>query len=143
MKRVTCMFSLVLVGTIALGLAASPTLHAEQKKEYVVKAKTKTLLKTALHGVPGKKVTIFRAKFPAGYVGGRHSHSGPIFVYVLKGSFTIEEQGKGKKTFQAGQLYVEPIGQIMQAKNLSAKEPIEVLVFQVSGEGEPLMYKAK
>jgi hypothetical protein len=31
----------------------------------------------------------------------------------------------------------------MQAKNTNAGEPMEMTVVQVSGEGEPLMYKAE
>ena len=143
MKRVTCIFSLILVGTIVLGLAANRTLKAEQKKKYVTKAETKTLLKEPLHGVPGKQVTILRIKLSPGFVGGRHSHSGPVFVYVLKGAFTIDEDGKAQKTLRPGQLYVEPIGNIMQPRNLSTTEGTKILVIQVSSEGKPLMYKPK
>jgi hypothetical protein len=31
----------------------------------------------------------------------------------------------------------------MQAKNTNAGEPMEMLVVQISDEGEPLMYKAE
>jgi quercetin dioxygenase-like cupin family protein len=144
MKRVMCIFSLSLAGTIALGLAAGPSLHAQQKKEeYVVKAETKTLLKQALHGVPGKEVHIRHMKFPGGFVGGKHTHSGPVFVYILKGALTIDVKGRATETLRPGQLYVEPIGQVMQGKNSSTTEPTEILVFQVSGKGKAMMYKAK
>jgi quercetin dioxygenase-like cupin family protein len=76
-------------------------------------------------------------------VGGRHYHTGPVYVYVLEGRFTVDEQGKPRQTFTAGQLYEEPIGTPMQARNISASEPLKVLLFQVHGHGEPLAYKAE
>ena len=55
---------------------------------------------------------------------------------------TIEEEGKPTHTFEAGQLYEEPIGNPMQGFNKSADELTELLVIQVQNEGEPLMYQA-
>lgn len=137
--------SMIIIGVfvVALGALSSRSLQAEQKQEYVVKAETNTLVETSLHGVPGKKLNIRHFKLPPGYVGGKHYHSGPVFVYVLKGSFAIDEAGKSRQIFKAGQVYQEPVGSTMQASNLSTSEPIEILVIQVYGEGEALMYKAK
>jgi quercetin dioxygenase-like cupin family protein len=70
-------------------------------------------------------------------------HTGPVYVYVLEGAFTIDEQGKERRTFKPGELYKEPIGAPMQARNLSASKPLKLLVFQVTPEGEPLMVKAE
>jgi quercetin dioxygenase-like cupin family protein len=121
-----------------------PAAFAQEKKEvYVPTADLKTLVGEPLHGVAGKQVTILHGTFPAGWVGGRHYHTGPVYVYVLEGSFTIDEQGKPRRTFTAGQLYVEPIGIPMQARNIGAVEQLKALVFQVHGEGEPLAYKAE
>jgi len=47
------------------------------------------------------------------------------------------------QTFEAGQLYEEPIGNSMQAFSKSADEATELLVFQVQNEGEPLMYQVE
>lgn len=127
----------IVVGASSIGLV-----YAQQKQEYVPRAETKKLVETALHGVAGKKVTIVQFKLSPEWMGGKHYHTGPVFVYVAKGALTIEEAGKPQQTFRAGQLYVEPIGQTMRGRNLSTKEAAEIVVFQVHGEGEPLMYKA-
>ena len=66
-----------------------------------------------------------------------------MYVYILKGPFTVDEQGKGPRVFERGQVYEEPIGEPMQARNTNAGEPMEMLVVQISDEGEPLMYKAE
>lgn len=77
----------------------------------------------------------------AGWLDGKHYHTGPVYVYVLEGSFTIDEQGKERQTFGPGELYKEPIGTPMQARNLNASEPLKLLVVQIIPEGEAPMYK--
>ena len=109
----------------------------------MTKAERNILVEKPLSGVDGKIVSINHFKFPTEYVGGKHYHSGPTYVYVLKGTLTIEEEGKPTQTFEAGQLYEEPIGNPMQGFNKSADEPTELLVIQVQNEGEPLMYQAE
>jgi quercetin dioxygenase-like cupin family protein len=127
----------------AVALIAQPVLAQEKKEEYVTKAERNILVEKPLPGVDGKIVSINHFKLPMEYVGGKHYHSGPTYVYVLKGTLVIEEEGKPVQTFQAGELYEEPIGNPMQAFNKSANEPIELLVVQVQNEGEPLMYQAE
>ncbi|HET9316799.1 MAG TPA: hypothetical protein VFQ51_14490 [Vicinamibacteria bacterium] len=62
---------------------------------------------------------------------------------VLEGRFTVDEQGKPRQTFTAGQLYEEPIGTPMQARNIGASEQLKVVLFQVHRHGEPLAYRAE
>ena len=129
----------------AAALALSTTAYAQQKtkEEYKSTAEIKTLVQKPLPGVEGKQVTIMHVTAPAEWVGGKHYHTGPVYVYILKGPFTIDEEGKSTQVFETGQVYEEPIGQPMQAKNTNADGPMEMLVVQISNEGEPLMYKAE
>ena len=133
-----------LVGAAA-ALALSATVHAQEKtkEEYKSTAEIKTLVQKPVPGVEGKQLTIFHVSAPPEWVGGKHYHTGPVYVYVLKGPFTVDEEGKGTQVFETGQVYEEPIGEPMQAKNTNAGEPMEMLVVQISDEGEPLMYKAE
>jgi len=129
---------------IALGASGAFEVSAQEKKEvYVPAADVKTLLDRPLPGVEGKQVTVLHGTFPAGWVGGAHYHSGPVYVYVLEGTFTVDEQGKPRQTITAGQLYEEPIGMPMQARNISVSQPLKILLFQVNRQGEPLAYKAE
>lgn len=127
----------------AFALIAQTALAQEQKEEYVSTAERNVLVEEPLAGAEGKIVSINHFQMPAEWVGGKHYHSGPTYVYVLQGTLTIEEDGKPTQTFAAGDLYVEPIGSPMQAFNKSADEPIEILLFQVQNEGEPLMYQVE
>ncbi len=129
---------------LAAVIVAALSVNAEEKKEeYVSKAERTTLSEKPLRGVEGEMISINRLKLPAGFVGGKHYHSGPVYVYIQKGTFKVEEEGGLVKTFKAGELYEEPVGKTMQAFNKSADEPIHLLVIQVYGKGEPLMYKAE
>lgn len=125
-----------------LALAAAAPWHAaEAQQEYVPKAKVQTLLQGPLAGAEGKEVIIKHFAFPAGYVGERHSHTGPVFVYVLKGELTVETE-RGLERYKAGELYPEPLNRVMQGKNVSASDELEIVVFQVGDVGKPMMIKA-
>jgi quercetin dioxygenase-like cupin family protein len=133
----------LMAGIAAGGIGVSGASAQEKKDVYVPTADVKTLAERPLHGVDGKRVTILHGTFPASWVGGPHYHTGPVYVYVLEGSFTVDEQGKPRQTFTAGQLYEEPIGTPMQARNVSTSEQLRILLFQVHAQGEPLAYKAE
>jgi quercetin dioxygenase-like cupin family protein len=142
--------SLSFLVALAVGIAAAVTggqvLYAaekvENKEAYVPPgAEKKTLVNESLPGLEGQRFTVDQYTFPPGWVGGKHYHTGPVYVYVLEGSFTVDEQGKERGTFKAGDVYKEPIGTPMQARNLNASEPLKVLVVQITREGEAPMYK--
>ncbi|HEY7519064.1 MAG TPA: cupin domain-containing protein [Methylomirabilota bacterium] len=134
----------MLAGAITIGWIVGGGAFADEKKEvYKPTTGVRTLLETPLPGVEGRQITVLHGTFPAGWTGGKHYHTGPVYVYVLEGDFTIDEVGKPRRTIRAGELYEEPIGTPMQARNVSASQPVKVLVFQVHGLREPLAYKAE
>jgi quercetin dioxygenase-like cupin family protein len=113
------------------------------EQEYKPKANVTSLLQGPLAGVEGKKVIIKHFDIPPGFVGGKHFHPGPVFVYVLEGEFTIETEDVGRQTYKAGELYQEPIRRPMRGRNLSTTDNLKLLVFQVGDEGKPMMIKVK
>lgn len=135
----------LIAGLIVLAVpskASANGIAAGNKKEYKSPgASRKILLSEPLHGVKGEKVTVVRITFPPGWVGGKHYHTGPVYVYVLKGNFVVQEKGKEPQTLPPGTLYREPIGNPMQAHNGSTSEATEILLFQIGREDEPLMIK--
>ena len=139
MKKARYLLSAALASTFLVGVAASQALADE---EYVSKARAKTLHKAPLQGVQGKEVIVKHFSAPPNFVGGKHMHPGPVFVYILEGEFTVETS-KGSKTFKAGELYLEEIDVPMVARNPSGTDDLELLVFQVGDIGKPMMIKVK
>ena len=129
-----------LLTVLIVGIAGFPAFAAEE--EYVPKVQKQVLHQAPLPGVEGMEMTVVHFGIPAGYVGGKHRHPGPVYVYVLEGELTVELES-GTKTFKAGELYPEDINQSMVGKNLSASDDLEILVFQVGEIGKPMMIKVE
>ncbi len=115
---------------------------AEAQTEYVPKVTVQTLHQGQLPGMDGKEMTVKHMAIPPGYIGGKHMHTGPVFVYVLEGVLTVETES-GTESYGAGDLYPEPMGATMQGRNISASDDLEILVFQVGDIGKPMMVKVE
>ncbi len=139
MKKTKRLLSTALASAIVIGMASFQAANAQ---EYVSKAQVKALYQAPLQGVQGKEMVVKHFAAPAGFVGGKHMHPGPVFVYVLEGELTVELASE-TKTFKAGELYAEDINAAMVGKNLSATDDLEILVFQVGDIGKPMMLKVK
>ncbi len=140
MKKTNRLLSTALASAVLFGMASFQAANAAEV--YVSKAKAKTLHKAPLQGVEGKEMVVKHYALPSEYVGGKHMHPGPVFVYVLEGELTVELASE-TKTFKAGELYAEDINAAMVGKNLSATDDLELLVFQVGDIGKPMMLKVK
>lgn len=134
----------VLDATLAAALmlntsfAGLPDARAEEYKSKAEKAK---LLKDGLGAIDGMEANIIRFDLPPGHVGGKHSHPGDVFVYVQKGSFTVEANGR-TQTFTTGEVYHEIPDMPMVARNGSTTEKTTIIVFQVGKTGAPVMVTA-
>ena len=130
---------LVLAGALSLGTAFAMD---EQAAEYKPpKAVATPLVESTLVGVDGKTVIIKHFTLPAGFVGGKHFHPGAVFVYVLEGTLTIQTANR-TITVSEGEVYEETPQVVMWAENMSASEPVKLVVFQVGDTGKPMMIKA-
>ncbi len=139
MKKSKYLLSTALASGILVGMAS---FQAADAQEYIPKAKVKTLHQAPLPGVEGKEMVVKHMGLEAKFVGGKHMHPGPVFVYVLECELTVVLE-KETKTFKTGELYFEDINAAMVGKNLSATDDLEILVFQVGDIGKPMMLKVK
>jgi quercetin dioxygenase-like cupin family protein len=105
--------------------------------QYRSKSNVTMILNEEMYSIPGKEVAIQRAKYPAGWVGERHHHTGDIFVYVLEGTFVVDVDGEDRVVIRPGEVYHEAVNKVMQARNGSAKEDVKVILFQVGDKGKP------
>jgi quercetin dioxygenase-like cupin family protein len=128
---------------VAICVMATALVFAQRRDEYRTTAQQQEVLKSELASVPEKEGTVLRLELPAGWVGDWHYHTGDVFVYVISGEFEVDVDGQGRKRFGAGQAYHEAVNTTMQARNGSTTRSTELIVFQVSGKGEPLMIVAK
>jgi quercetin dioxygenase-like cupin family protein len=139
MRMTRILLGLLLAAAFTLGAAFSQEARAA---EYKPKAKVKTLVDKPLIGVADKTVIIKHFTVPPGFVGGKHFHPGPVFVYVLEGKLTVWTE-KRTVTISEGELYQEVPNQVMRGKNVSASQSTKFIVFQVGETGKPMMVKAK
>ncbi len=142
MQQAIRTFSLILVAVMVVAATGFQDANAAEQ-EYKPKVKVTSLVEAPLVGVEGKKVIIKHFELPPGFVGGKHFHPGPVFVYVLEGELIINTKKAGRQIIRAGQLYQEPIRSVMQARNLSTTDATKIVVFQVGDKGKPMMIKAE
>ncbi len=116
----------------------------EGKEEYTAPGATKTVLKEQIGLASGDDLEMraIRFELPAGFVGGRHYHTGDLMVYVQSGALEVET-ADGSRTVKAGEVYYETPGEAMVGKNAMADGETVLIVFQVGHQGEPLMVKVK
>jgi len=149
MHQILCSFMIALYLGIALAAISSQSLLAEgnkesgKKEEYKSTAKQTEILQDDLAMIDGKEVNIIAVEFPPGWVGEKHYHTGDVFVYVREGTFVVDVEGEGRKSFSPGKVYHEAVNKVMQARNGSQTSPTKVFLFQVGNKGEPLMIKAE
>lgn len=134
-------FGAAMAVAVIVGLYGSQEGYAQSEKAYVPKAKMTSLVQGPLAGVEGKDVFISHLELPPNFVGGKHWHPGPVFVYVLEGELTVETED-GVQSFKAGEVFSEPIKRTMRGKNVNTAEPVKLLIFQVGDAGKPMMIQA-
>jgi quercetin dioxygenase-like cupin family protein len=62
------------------------------------------LLRSDLRGIEGKETVIYIADVKPGGAGGKHTHYGDEFVYILAGQLIVEPVGKEPITLNVGEV---------------------------------------
>jgi quercetin dioxygenase-like cupin family protein len=101
------------------------------------------LMRAELAGIAGKETVIYVADLKPGAVGGKHTHYGDEFVYVLDGELIVEPVGKDPVTLKVGDVGHFTPDVVHAARNGSATTPGKVLVILVVDKGKPLAEAAK
>lgn len=107
----------------------------DQQELIVEEVKLKNLLNTSLATLGDGEITISKVELPPDTVLQRHYHPGEEFIFVLKGSATLWQQGKPDTLLSKGAVFKVPYKQIHTAK--TGNESVRVLVFRVRKKGEP------
>jgi quercetin dioxygenase-like cupin family protein len=73
-----------------------------------------------------------------------HSHSGPVFGYVLHGRVEIGIDQHPPVTYSEGDVWYEAPHHVHKvSRNASTTEPAKILAFLILEKGQPLLEKAK
>jgi quercetin dioxygenase-like cupin family protein len=128
-----------------LALAFSfATLGADVSMAQDQPIKRTELLRADVADVPGKETVIYIADVMPGAEGGRHTHYGDEFVYILEGTLVVTPDGKEPITLKSGEAaHLAPADGVHFAKNGNSSEPAKVLVVLVVEKGKPLSEPAK
>lgn len=117
---------------LALGTVVGAA-HAEDQP-----IKRTELLRADLAGLEGKQAVIYIADLAPGAVGGKHTHYGDEFVYILQGGLIVEPVGKDPIALKAGEVGHLMPDVVHAARNASAADPGKVLVILVIDKDKPL-----
>ena len=85
---------------------------------------------------------VMTATVQPGTVSPWHTHTAPVTVYVLEGTFTLEVENRDPITVKAGQALLEPINVKMRAANRDPAQATKVVIFQVSKPEDPFLHPA-
>lgn len=67
--------------------------------------------------IPGYTAGIASVEVPPGGREGRHTHPGPLYVYVQEGAITVETDGEPTRTYKAGDTFFIEAGKIHEGIN--------------------------
>jgi quercetin dioxygenase-like cupin family protein len=100
------------------------------------------LLQEVVAGMPKaeqQEIKVLTATFKPGDRTPFHTHQYPVTVYVLEGTFTLEMEGRPTLVKKAGEAFTEPPNVKMTGYN-RGNEQLRVVIFYVSGPGEPFLH---
>ncbi len=60
-----------------------------------------------------------------------HTHPTPVYLYIIKGTLTMEVDGQEPRQVEAGEAIAEPLNSPMRVMN-EGDERVDIVVFQIS-----------
>lgn len=67
-----------------------------------------------------------------------HTHPTPVYLYIAKGTLTMEVEGQERRQIAAGEAVAEPLNSPMRVIN-EGDETVEIIVFQISPPKEEFL----
>jgi quercetin dioxygenase-like cupin family protein len=103
-----------------------------------------TLMTQPFVELPGRVTQILSVEYGPGFEATSHTHPGPLYGYVLEGSYVTEIDSQPMTTYTKGQVFFEPAGGVHRiSRNPSSTEPLKLLIFIVAEEGKPVASPVK
>ena len=95
----------------------------------------KSLLQQA-SPIPGYQAIMNTVEIPVGVREVRHTHPGPLLVYVLEGTITLEHEGRPTATYNAGDAFIVDASKVHQGIN-AGNVPVKLLAMLMAENGKP------
>lgn len=115
--------------------AAMATAAPQQQKS---KSHAGMLLEEPLEGADHKIVSMDVIEFRPGESGKPHRHPGPVFGYILEGSFEMQFLPGPLRKYSKGQAFYEPAMHVHAVcRNLSKTQPAKFLALMIREKGQP------
>jgi len=90
----------------------------------------------------GAQLAVVSVEIPVGGREGRHTHTGPLIVYVQEGALTLDYEGKPTVTYKVGDTFFVEAGKIHEGINRGTV-PIKAIATFVTEKGKPLTTQAQ
>lgn len=95
-------------------------------------------------GMGNKEVVMDVIEFGPGEHGSPHRHPGPVFGYIIEGSFKMQFLPGPVREYSQGEAFYEPAMHIHNVcENLSSSSPGKFLAMMVKDKGKPEVLPAK
>ena len=105
-------------------------------------AKPNLVMSQVVAGMPKsekQEVRVLTASFKPGDATVFHTHRFPVTVYILKGAFTLELDGRPPIVVKAGEAFVEPPNVKMTGYNRCSTDALRLVIFYVSDPDTPFL----
>jgi quercetin dioxygenase-like cupin family protein len=87
--------------------------------------------------MPGWEAVMIETTMQPGGTEGWHTHPGTLVEYVLQGPWTMEQRGKPTATYQTGETFSIPEGEVHQAIN-PGKATVRGLAILIVDKSKPM-----
>jgi quercetin dioxygenase-like cupin family protein len=133
MKRIvtTLMTALPLVLSAIILFSSGQTIDAQQQPQI----RRQPLMQRDAT-IPGYDLAMTIVEIPAGVSEIRHTHPGPLAVYVAEGELILEHEGRPSTTYKAGESVLVEAGKIHQGINRGAVT-VKLITTLVAEKGKP------
>jgi quercetin dioxygenase-like cupin family protein len=125
--RKTVLTAAILAASFAIAL---PVMSADQPT--VVR---KVLMQQDAPG--GQTMSLVSVTIPVGGREGKHTHPGPLLVYVQSGAISLDYEGKPNITYKAGDTFFVEAGKVHEGINMGNVPAVAIASF-VTAKGQPL-----
>jgi quercetin dioxygenase-like cupin family protein len=130
-RRVAFFVAVSLVSFQAASLLDGGNARAQQASEV-----KRTPLFQQDSTLPGYQAIMNLVVIPPGVSENKHTHPGPLSVYILEGTLTLEHEGRPTATYKPGEAVLIEAGKVHRGIN-SGDVPVKIVASLISESGKP------